>query len=191
MAGQQPNQTLQATALVHEAYLRLVGSEESDSARWDSRGHFFAAAAEAMRWILIDRARRTQSLKRGGDMARTTWEESKVGAAAEPVEILAVDEALTKLTALDPELAKVVKLHYFVGMTVPDTAAAHRRSAMGGRPRLAIPRDCGRMGMTGFRPADCRAKETLQLSEERFPDGSARRGRSRANKWQERKREMQ
>ena len=122
MAGQPPNQTLQATALVHEAYLRLVGSDESKRAHWDSRGHFFAAAAEAMRRILIDRARQKQSLKRGGDMARTTLDESKVGGAAEPEEILAVDEALTKLGKEDPDLAKVVKLRYFVGMTIPETA---------------------------------------------------------------------
>jgi len=124
MAGQQPGQTLQATALVHEAYLRLVGQDEPDRQHWDGRGHFFAAAAEAMRRILIDRARQKQSLKRGGDQARTTWDESKVGDAAAPEEILAVDEALTKLHQEDPDLAKIVNLRYFAGMTVPETAAA-------------------------------------------------------------------
>ena len=124
MAGQRPGQTLQATALVHEAYLRLVGQDEPGRQHWDGRGHFFAAAAEAIRRILIDRARQKQSLKRGGDQARTTWDESKVGDAAAPEEILAVDEALTKLSQEDPDLAKIVNLRYFAGMTVPETAAA-------------------------------------------------------------------
>ena len=89
---------------------------------WDGRGHFFAAAAESMRRILIDRARQKQSLKRCGDQVRTTRDESKVGDAAAPEEILAVDEALTKLAKED--LAKIVNLRYFAGMTVPETAAA-------------------------------------------------------------------
>ena len=122
MAGQRPGQTLQATALVHEAYLRLVGQDEPDHQHWDGRGHFFAAAAEAMRRILIDRARQKQSLKRGGDQARTTWDESKVGDAAAPEEILAVDEALTKLNREDPDLAKIVNLRYFAGQTMNDAA---------------------------------------------------------------------
>ena len=124
MAGQRPGQTLQATALVHEAYLRLVGQDEPSRQHWDGRGHFFAAAAEAMRRILIDRARQKQSLKRGGGLARETWDESKVGSAAAPEEMLAVDEALTKLDKDDPDLAKIVKLRYFVGMTVSEIAAA-------------------------------------------------------------------
>ena len=118
---EKAGQTLQATALVHEAYIRLVGNAEI---KWDGRSHFFAAAAEAMRRILIDRARQKQSLKRGGDQARTTWDESKVGDAAAPEEMLAVDEALTKLTKEDPDLAKIVNLRYFAGMTVPETATA-------------------------------------------------------------------
>ncbi|MCI0535555.1 MAG: sigma-70 family RNA polymerase sigma factor [Verrucomicrobiales bacterium] len=124
MAGQRSGQTLQATALVHEAYLRLVGRDEPNYQHWDGRGHFFAAAAEAMRRILIDRARQKQCLKRGGDQARATWDESKVGGAAAPEEILAVDEALTKLSQEDPDLARIVKLRYFAGMTVSETAAA-------------------------------------------------------------------
>jgi RNA polymerase sigma factor (TIGR02999 family) len=139
MAGQRPGQTLQATALVHEAYLRLVGQDEPGRQHWDGRGHFFAAAAQAMRRILIDRARQKQSLKRGGDQARTTWDESKVGDAAAPEEILAVDEALTKLSQEDPDLAKIVNLRYFAGMTVPETAAPwglaqHGRSQNGPAP---------------------------------------------------------
>jgi RNA polymerase sigma factor (TIGR02999 family) len=124
MTGQRPGQTLQATALVHEAYLRLVGLDEPGRQRWDGRGHFFAAAAEAMRRILIDRARQKQSLKRGGDQARTTWDESKVGDAAAPEEMQAVDEAVTKISHEDPDLANIVNLRYFAGMTVPETAAA-------------------------------------------------------------------
>jgi RNA polymerase sigma factor (TIGR02999 family) len=124
MAKQRSGQTLQATALVHEAYLRLVGQDDPNRQHWDSRGHFFAAAAEAMRRILIDRARQKQSLKRGGDLERATWDESKVGDVAAPEEVLAVDEALTKLSQEDPELAKIVNLRYFAGMTVPETAAA-------------------------------------------------------------------
>ena len=124
MAKQRSGQTLQATALVHEAYLRLVGQDDPHRQQWDSRAHFFAAAAQAMRRILIDQARRKQSLKRGGDLARATWDESKVGAVATPEEILAVDEALTKLSQEDPDLAKLVNLRYFAGMTVRESAAA-------------------------------------------------------------------
>src|SRR5262249_49724219 len=117
-------QTLQATALVHEAYLRLVGQDDPGRQHWDGRGHFFAAAAAAMRRILIDRARQKQSLKRGGDQARTTWDESNAGDAAAREDILGVDEALTNLTQEDPDLARTVTLRYFAGMTVPETAAA-------------------------------------------------------------------
>ena len=124
LAGEKSGQTLQATALVHEAYLRLVGQDDPSGQRWDSRGHFFAAAAEAMRRILIDRARQKQSLKRDSGLARETWNDSRVGDAAEPEEILAVDDALTKLSQEDPNLATIVKLRYFVGMTVPETATA-------------------------------------------------------------------
>jgi RNA polymerase sigma factor (TIGR02999 family) len=124
MAVQRPGQTLQATALVHEAWLRLVGKDDVSRQHWNGRGHFFAAAAEAMRRILIDRARQKGSIKRGGDLARATWDESKVGDSAAPDEILAVDEALKKLSQEDPDLAKIVNLRYFAGMTVPETAAA-------------------------------------------------------------------
>ena len=123
MAGDRPNQTLQATALVHEAYLRLVGADESHGKQWDNRGHFFAAAAEAMRRILIDRARQKQSLKRGRDFVRTTWDEANAVDVAKPEEILAVDEALTALSQSEPGLAKIVNLRYVAGMTVPETAA--------------------------------------------------------------------
>ena len=123
LAQEKPGQTLEATALVHEAYLMLLGPEGGDP-RWNSRGHFFAAAAEAMRRILIESARRKQSEKRGGNWERQTWEDSRVGTVVDPDEILAVHEALYKLTEEDPELADVVKLRYFAGMTVPETACA-------------------------------------------------------------------
>ena len=124
MANERVDHTLQATALVHEAYVRLVGTDESKPGKqWDGRGHFFSAAAEAMRRILIESARRKKTGKRGGDFVRKTWDDSKIGTVADPDEILAVDEALTKFAVEEPELAKLVSLRYFAGMTIPETAA--------------------------------------------------------------------
>ena len=120
MAHEAPGNTLNATALVHEAYLRLVGS--ADAARWDSRGHFFAAAAEAMRRILVDHARRKAAARHGGGLARL--ELAPDLAAPEPREdLLALDEALDRLAAEDPLKANLVKLRYFAGLTLPDAAA--------------------------------------------------------------------
>ena len=127
MANERVDHTLQATALVHEAYIRLVGKENDEAKsqkQWDGRGHFFAAAAEAMRRILIESARRKKSEKRGGEFVRKTWDDSRFAAVADPDEILAVDEALTRFAAEEPDLAKLVSLRYFAGMTVPETAAA-------------------------------------------------------------------
>jgi RNA polymerase sigma factor (TIGR02999 family) len=122
LTSEAPGQTLQATALVHEAWLRLVG--EGNEQRWDSRGHFFAAAAEAMRRILVENVRRKRSLKRGGGRAREELDELKL-AAPEPVEdLLALDEALDKLASKDPVKAELVKLRYFAGMTIEEAAAA-------------------------------------------------------------------
>jgi RNA polymerase sigma factor (TIGR02999 family) len=126
MANERVDHTLQATALVHEAYVRLVGNENDETKpqrHWDGRGHFFAAAAEAMRRILIESARRKKTEKRGGDFVRKTWDDSKFGTAADPDEILSVDEALTRFAVEEPELAKLVSLRYFAGMTIPETAA--------------------------------------------------------------------
>jgi RNA polymerase sigma factor (TIGR02999 family) len=121
LAAEAPGQTLQATALVHEAYLRLVGDGEQS---WDNRGHFFAAAAEAMRRILVENVRRKRSLKRGGGRAREEFDELQL-AAPEPVEdLLALDEALDRLAAKDPVKAELVKLRYFAGMTIEQAAAA-------------------------------------------------------------------
>lgn len=119
MAGERDGHTLEATALVHEAYLRLAG-DGSDGRHWNSRGHFFSAAAEAMRRILVDSARRKRSLKRGGDPVRETLSESHLAGAAPSEEILQVDEALEKLAREDAELAQVVKLRYFAGMTLDE-----------------------------------------------------------------------
>jgi RNA polymerase sigma factor (TIGR02999 family) len=126
MAQEKPGQTLQATALVHEVYLRLVASARGESGskakHWKSRGHFFAAAAEAMRHILVDRARRKRSRKRGGDRARVEFDEADMARAQEPEEVLAVDEALAGLAAADAQAAELVKLRYFAGLTIPAAA---------------------------------------------------------------------
>jgi RNA polymerase sigma factor (TIGR02999 family) len=119
---EKPGQTLQATALVHEAYLRLVGADRRD---WISRGHFFKAAAEAMRRILIDNARRKKSLKHGGRLRPVDLDESLLANdASPPDEILAIDEALAKLAQQDPTKAELVKLRYFVGLTIEQAAKA-------------------------------------------------------------------
>lgn len=132
MSGQAAGQTLDATALVHEAYIRLVG--KADGERWVGRGHFFAAAAEAMRHILVDRARRRTALKRGGGAARVDLPEDALAAPDDcgDAELLAVDEAMSGLAAADPQAAELVKLRYFVGMSIPDAAAT-----LGVSPRTA------------------------------------------------------
>src|SRR5262245_61355600 len=117
MAAENPGHTLNATALVHEAYLRLVGNQ-----RFDNRGHFFAAAAEAMRRILIDRARERHSLKRGGLMDRVPLRDFADSDIDE--RLLHLDEALTRLATIDPLAAKAVELHHFAGLTQEDAAAA-------------------------------------------------------------------
>lgn len=129
MAREDPNQTLQPTALVHEVWLKLAGSE---SQRWNDRSHFFGAAAEAMRRILIDIARRKAALKRGGNQAAEELNESKIELCAPTEEILAVHEALDGLAAEDLLAAKVVKLRYFVGLSIPEIA-----EALGLSPRSA------------------------------------------------------
>jgi RNA polymerase sigma factor (TIGR02999 family) len=121
LAQEKPGQTLQATALVHEAYLRLVDTEKAQ--QWKSRGHFFAAAAEAMRRILVENARRKDSLKRGGGRVRQALDEEDLVATEAPDDLLlALDEALDQLAVNDPQAAEAVKLRYFAGLTVPQTA---------------------------------------------------------------------
>jgi RNA polymerase sigma factor (sigma-70 family) len=149
LGREAPGHTLQPTALVHEAYLRLVGE---DRERWDGRGHFFTAAAEAMRRILVENARRKGSLKRGGDLAREEFDPDQLAAAEfreddlareefDPdqlaaaefrEDLLALDEALDRLAAADPEAARLVQLRYFAGLTLAEAA-----KVMGISPRTA------------------------------------------------------
>ncbi len=122
LANEKPGQTLQATALVHDAYIRLVDGDRVQ--RWNSRGHFFAAAAEAMRRILIDRARSKGRIKRGGDLHRVDLDSADLVSQTGPDELLALDEALTELERIDPTSAKLVKLRYFAGLSVEQAAKA-------------------------------------------------------------------
>jgi RNA polymerase sigma factor (TIGR02999 family) len=128
LAREPPGQTLQATALVHEAYLRLVGppcgGSEAERDRWESRGHFFAAAAEAMRRILVENARRKRRLKRGGNLARRPLDEAIVAAPDTPDDLIALDEALERLQRKDPQKCALVKLRFFAGLTGEQAAAA-------------------------------------------------------------------
>jgi len=119
LAQEQPGQTLDATSLVHEAYLRLAGGQ-----LFENRGHFFAVAAEAMRRILVDRARQRQVLKRGGDRRRLRLDQLHVAAEETPAEFLALHEALDKLAGLHPRKAELVKLRFFAGLTGQQAAAA-------------------------------------------------------------------
>jgi RNA polymerase sigma factor (TIGR02999 family) len=122
MAQEKPGQTLQATALVHEAYLRLVDTEKAE--HWNSRGHFFAAAAEAMRRILVERARRKGRLKHGRGHARVDLDSGCLVSAAPSLDLLTLDEALSRLAATEPAKAELVKLRFFAGLTMPEAAAA-------------------------------------------------------------------
>jgi RNA polymerase sigma factor (TIGR02999 family) len=119
LAREEPGQTLDATALVHEAYLRLVGDQH-----FEGRRHFFAAAAEAMRRILVESARRKQRQKRGGGQVRIALDAAAVHAPQPSDDLLAVDEALTRLAAADASAAELVKLRYFAGLSIPEAAAA-------------------------------------------------------------------
>ena len=120
MAQENPGQTLQATALVHDAYIRLVDVEKIQ--HWDSRGHFFAAAAEAMRRILVENAKRKQRLRHGGGYERLELDDAEVIASVPAEELLVLDEALTRLESSNPVKAKLVKLRYFAGFTLEDAA---------------------------------------------------------------------
>jgi len=123
LSHEPPGQTLQATALVHEAYLRLVGE---DCPSWDSRGHFFAAAAEAMRRILVDNARRKKTQRKGGDCRRVDLAASDAAVEDDPrcEDLLVLDQALDKLSRKDEMKANVVKLRYFAGLTIEQTACS-------------------------------------------------------------------
>jgi RNA polymerase sigma factor (TIGR02999 family) len=127
LAQERPGQTLQPTALVHEAYLRLVATplrERESDTPWDSRGHFFAAAAEAMRRILVEQARRKKRAKHGGDLQRVELHDQEVPVRPPPDEIVALDEALTRLAEEDPEAARMVQLHFFAGLSIEQAAEA-------------------------------------------------------------------
>ena len=142
LAHEGPGQTLQPTALVHEAYLRLVGGAREGEApgegeapaeqHWDGRGHFFAAAAEAMRRILVDNARKKRSVKHGGGLVRRGLEEAEVPAPEPREDLLALDEALTRFAATDRTSANLVQLRYFGGLSIPEAA-----QALGISPRQA------------------------------------------------------
>ena len=122
MSKERPNQTLQATALVHEAYLRLMGTSQTQ--RWDGRAHFFAAAAEAMRRILVEQARSKRRLKRGRGYKRVDLDEVEITLDAPGEDAVRLDEALTRLARKHPEKAELVKLRYFGGLTVEESAQA-------------------------------------------------------------------
>lgn len=121
MANERPGQTLQATGLVHEAWIKLAGSPEQ---RWQNRRHFFAAAAEAMRRILIDRARKRNRTRHGHGLERIDLEQIEIAETATDHQLLAVDKALQKLAAESPERAELVKLRYYVGLSIPNAAEA-------------------------------------------------------------------
>ena len=125
MAKENPGQTLQPTALVHEAWLRLAGGEDHT---WDNRAHFFGAAAEAMRRILIENARRKKALRHGAGQAPLDIQELEIAAPASDDQMLAVHEALNKLAAVDKDKAELVKLRYFAGMTIEESAGVLRIS---------------------------------------------------------------
>jgi RNA polymerase sigma factor (TIGR02999 family) len=129
LAGERPGHTLEATALVHEAYLRLLAGGERS---WENRRHFFAAAAEAMRRILVESARRKNAEKRGGRLARREFNEHQLAESLCTEELLAVDEALDRLAAADEQAAELVKLRYFGGLTINEIA-----SVLGISPRTA------------------------------------------------------
>jgi RNA polymerase sigma factor (TIGR02999 family) len=122
LAAEPSGNSLQPTALVHEAYLRLVGSPDGE--HWNHRGHFYAAAAEAMRRLLVENARRKKRRKHGGDRCRVSLEVAESLVQAPSEDLLALDEALTRLTAQEPVKAEVVKLRFFAGLTMPEVAQA-------------------------------------------------------------------
>ena len=124
LAHEAKGQTLQATALVHEAYLRLVNSnaDEANEERWDGRHHFFGAAAEAMRRILVENARRKQRIKHGGDFERQALDDIEIAAPEPQEDLISLDAALSKLAQVDRSAAELVQLRYFAGITLPEAA---------------------------------------------------------------------
>ena len=128
LAQEKPGQTLQATALVHAAYIRLVDVDNVQ--RWNSRGHFFAAAAEAMRRILVDQARSKQALKRGGASCLVALDVADIGCSTPDSEILDIDQALARLAIEDRQAADLIQLHFFAGLSIEDAAELDRKSVV-------------------------------------------------------------
>ena len=150
LAQEKPGQTLQATALVHDAYIRLVDVENAQN--WDSRGHFFAAAAEAMRRILVEQARRKERVRHGGEFGRTELRDVVDARVPDAETILAVDEAMERLSQQEPDVAEIVKLHFFAGLTLDETADALSKSRATVYRQWAYARACLRLMMRGAEP---------------------------------------
>jgi RNA polymerase sigma factor (TIGR02999 family) len=152
LAQENPGQTLQATALVHEAYIRLVGKENRQ--QWDTRGHFFAAAAEAMRRILVERARGKRRQRRGGDLQRVDFDQLDQLVVDTPADdLLAVNEALEKLEVEDSQAARLVKLRFFVGLSLTEAAEALGISRTAAYEQWAYARAWPRCAIEGDSPA--------------------------------------
>jgi len=150
MALEKSSQGLQPTALVHEAYLRLVDVEQAQ--KWNSRGHFFSAAAEAMRRILVENARRNARVRHGGDRQRVELADTPQPQGPSPETILAVDEAVTQLALEDPAAAEIVKLHFFGGLTLEETADALGVSRATAYRQWAYARACLRLALRDHEP---------------------------------------
>jgi RNA polymerase sigma factor (TIGR02999 family) len=144
LTKEHPGQTLDATGLVHEAFLRLMpaGRAAGQEQHWQGRAHFFAAAAEAMRRILVESARRKRSLKHGGNLHRHSTNDLHLAVEVPPDDVLAVDESLERLAAIDAQAAQVVKLHFFAGMTLDEVAAALEISSRTAHRNWAFARAC-------------------------------------------------
>ena len=174
LAREAPGQTVQATALVHEAYLRLVGRECEEA--WNGRGHFFAAAAEAMRRILIENARRKKALKHGGELSRLELDGERLTAPEPREDLLALDAALIKLAASHRQAADLVQLRYFAGLTLPEAAEASGHLAQNGRSAVDL---CPSLAAPGNRTRRNRDRTFLKNSWPDYPchfalrDGSA------------------
>jgi RNA polymerase sigma factor (TIGR02999 family) len=154
LAHETPGPTLQATALVHEAYLRLV--DVAQAQQWNSRGHFFAAAAEAMRRILVENARRKECQKRGGGLARQELDPDQLIAPAIREDLLALDEALTRLAGVNPQAAQLVQLRYFAGLPIPEAAQTLGISPRSADRLWAYARAWLHQEITGAAPEDAR-----------------------------------
>jgi RNA polymerase sigma factor (TIGR02999 family) len=149
MAQEKPGQTLQPTALVHEAYLRLVG--ENQSQHWNSRGHFFGAAAEAMRRILVEQARQKERVRHGGKFERVDLRDVVDTRMPDAETVLAVNEAVTQLTEQEPEVAAIVNLHFFAGLTLDEAAEALGVSRATMYRQWSYARACLRLAIHGER----------------------------------------